>query len=379
MLTETVPAGVLPSISNALEVSDAQSGQLLTVYAVGSLLGAIPLTAATRGRARRPLLIATILVIGAGNIITATSASYALTFCVRLVAGMAAGVQWAMIAGYAMRLVDEQTRGRAIAIAMAGVPLALALGVPMGTALADLLGWRLVFAAMAAAAVGVVLWTRWSVTPFAGEAVHQRVSVRGVAGQAVIAVVLATAFAFEVGHMLLYTYIAPFLEDSGLGGDVGALLLVFGVSAVVGLWLAGMLIDRHRRAVLLTTLAVFSAVMLLLGALSSSVVITVAGIGLWGGALGAAPTAFQAVTAAVAGSSIDVAQSLLVTALNGGMAAGAAIGGVALAAGGPGSLPWLSFIIFTCALVTAMVAGTGAKVSRRAGFPPVGMDVRADG
>lgn len=63
-----------------------------------------------------------------------------------------------MIAGYAMRLVDDAHNGRALAISMAGIPLALALGLPAGTALGGVIGWRSTFAVMAALAVIVAAW-----------------------------------------------------------------------------------------------------------------------------------------------------------------------------------------------------------------------------
>ncbi|MEJ7786651.1 MAG: MFS transporter [Solirubrobacteraceae bacterium] len=368
MLTETVPAGLLPSIGDGLGVSDGRAGQLLTVYAVGSVLGAIPLTALTRGLPRRTVLLATIVVIGAVNGVTAASPSYEATAALRLAGGLAAGVQWAMIAGYAMRLVDDRLKGRALAISMAGVPMALAFGVPLGAGLGDLLGWRLVFAIIAVAALAVGVWVRWQVAPFAGERAGQRTSVRRVLAQRALVVVLAGAFAFELGHMTLYTYIAPFLGRAGLGGNVGAVLLVFGIAAILGLWAAGALADRHLRVVLLGTLGLFSACMLSLGAAGTSAPAAIVAIAFWGVALGAAPTAFQAICATVARRASDVAQSLLVTALNAGMAAGSAAGGLALGTGGPATLPWVSFAIFAAALLLLICARTGAAV--RPSAPP---------
>jgi predicted MFS family arabinose efflux permease len=49
ILTEALPAGLLNGISRGLHVSEAIAGQLVTIYAIGSLVAAIPLTAATRG------------------------------------------------------------------------------------------------------------------------------------------------------------------------------------------------------------------------------------------------------------------------------------------------------------------------------------------
>jgi predicted MFS family arabinose efflux permease len=351
MLTETVPAGLLPQIGDGLDVSLAQAGQLLTVYAVGSMLAAIPLTALTRGLPRRPLLLATILTVGIVNLITTLSSSYEVTLVARLIAGMGAGVQWAMIAGYAMRMVGETDKGRALAVSMAGVPLALAFGVPIGTVLGNLVGWRFTFAAMAVLAIGMSAWTVRKLPAVPGEPAQDRIPVSGVLARRGLLAILITAFAFEVGHMNLYTYVAPFLDQAGLGSHVGAVLLVFGLAAVLGLWAAGALIDHHLRAVAIGSFAVFTGCMFAFGAASGVAAVVLVGVGLWGFALGGATTMLQAAAAKAAGPATDVAQSMLVTVLNAGMSAGAAVGGFALAGTGVDALPWISFAAFGAAFV----------------------------
>jgi len=103
ILTEALPAGLLPQISAGLAISEAMAGQLVTIYAIGSLVAAIPLTAATRGVRRRPLLLAAIAGFVIANTITTVSASYVLTMAARFVAGVSAGLLWALAAGYASR------------------------------------------------------------------------------------------------------------------------------------------------------------------------------------------------------------------------------------------------------------------------------------
>ncbi len=374
VLTETIPAGLLPQIGAGLAESPGRAGQLLSIYAAGSVLAAIPLTALTRGVPRRRLLLITIVTVAAVNVLTATSSVFALTMAGRLLAGMAAGIQWAMIAGYAMRLVEEQVKGRALAISMAGVPLALAFGVPLGTLSADcdrlkwprcdgLLGWRTIFAAVAVLSVAAAGWVFVAVPDVAGEPARERVPLRRVVRGPGLAAVLLAAFAFELGHMSVFTYVAPVLARAGLGYRVGAVLLVFGVSAMAGLWATGLLIDRHLRALALGSLALFALVMATLAVTGTAPVIVVLATAVWGFTLGGAPTIFQTASAGAAGGSVDVAQSMLVTVLNAGMAAGSLTGGIALSSLGVRALPWVGLVIFAAALV--VVSG-----ARRHAFPP---------
>jgi MFS family permease len=142
IMTETMPAGLLPQIGQGLGVSEALAGQLVTLYALGSVLAAIPVIAATRSWNRRQLFLLAIVGILVFNSITAMSSHYGLTLVARFIAGMAAGVVWGLLAGYARRLAPPHLQGRALALAGLGQPIALAIGVPLGTLLGTLFDWR---------------------------------------------------------------------------------------------------------------------------------------------------------------------------------------------------------------------------------------------
>ncbi|MGE2772642.1 MFS transporter [Rhodococcus sp. 1.20] len=167
-LTETLPAGLLPSISQSLSVSESAAGQTITIYAIGTALTTIPLTVITAGWRRKRLLLLSIIGFLVANSVTAVSSNYELTMVARFVAGMAAGVAWALLAGYARRLVPEHLQGRAIAVAMAGIPVALAAGVPLGTFIGKEFGWRVAFWAMTVIAVILVAWIAAFVPDFPG-------------------------------------------------------------------------------------------------------------------------------------------------------------------------------------------------------------------
>lgn len=169
-LTETLPAGVLPAMSADLGVGEAAAGQAVTVYALGTALTAVPLAARTAGWRRKRLLLTAVAGFAAANTVTAVSSSYALTLGARFLAGVAAGLAWALLAGYARRIAPPHLQGRAVAVAMTGIPLALSLGVPAGTFLADAVGWRAAFAAMTVIAVGLLGWIALAVPDLPGEA-----------------------------------------------------------------------------------------------------------------------------------------------------------------------------------------------------------------
>lgn len=251
ILTEALPAGLLPQMAESLEISEAWVGQTVTLYALGSLLAAIPLIILTQGVRRRPLLLAAIAGFVLANSVTALSTSFMLTLLARLVAGVSAGLLWALVAGYAVRMVPKHLKGRAIAVAMVGTPLALSLGVPAGTWLGALVGWRACFGIMSALALLLMIWVRWCVPDFAGQARGRRLQLGAVLRLPGIRPVLFAVLAFVLAHNILYTYIAPFLAEAGMVERTDLVLLVFGLASLLGIWIVGVLIDRHLRSMTL--------------------------------------------------------------------------------------------------------------------------------
>jgi len=362
ILTEALPAGLLPQIGAGLEVSESLAGQLVTLYAIGSLVAAIPLMAATQGVRRRPLLLAAIVGFAIANTITTLSTSYILTMMARFLAGVAAGLLWALLAGYAARMVPEHLKGRAIAIAMVGTPLALSLGVPAGTFLGALVGWRACFGIMTLMALILIVWVRIKVPDFAGQPAGKRLTLKQVLILPGIRSVLFVVLCFVLAHNILYTYIAPFLNNANLAERTDLVLLVFGISALIGIWVIGVLIDRYLRVMALASTSLFGLAALMLGIAGDLPVAIYGAVGAWGLAFGGAATLFQTALAKTAGEAADVAQSMLVTVWNLAIAGGGIVGGVLLDRFGAGSFSPALLVLLTATLLAVWAA-------RRHGFP----------
>lgn len=362
VMTEAMPAGLLPQMSSGLNVSQALIGQLVTLYAIGSILAAIPLIIATRGWRRRPLLLSAIGGFAIANSITALSEWYWLTLIARFIAGVFAGLLWALLAGYASRMVAPHLQGRAITVAMLGAPLALSLGIPAGTLLGTLVGWRLSFAIMTALTVVLVTWVRWQVPDFAGERVGKRIPLRQVFTLLGVRSVLFVTLTYVVAHNLLYTYIAPFLQPSGLDANVDRVLLVFGLASVLSLWIVGSLIDRWLRELVLISAGLFLLSAIALGLWRESPSVVYIATAVWGLAFGAMPSLLQTASAKTAKEAADTAQSMLVTLWNVGIAGGGLMGGLLLGNLGVGAFPWIVAGLLVLTLSVAIKA-------RGHGFP----------
>ncbi|MEP9351948.1 MFS transporter [Xanthobacter sp. KR7-225] len=365
LMTEVIPAGLLPQIGAGLGIAESMAGQFVTAYAAGSLVTAIPLIMLTQTMRRRTLLLAALAGFAIVNALTAISNHYWLTLAVRFLAGMSGGVVWALLVGYAARMAPPHLAGRAIAITGIGAPLAFLFGVPAGTLLGTLCGWRMSFGIMSILALVLIGWVLAALPDFAGQRRGKQLSVRRVLTLPGLKPILFTMFAFVVAHNILYTYIVPFLLPSGLAQRVDLVLLIFGISGILGLWLVGALIDRRLRQMVLGSMLAFGGVSLALGLAGATPAVIFIAVAVWGLVLGGAPTLFQTAEAKAAGEATDVAQAMFVTVWNTGVAGGGAIGGVLLDCYGAASFPWAVLIMLLPALVVAALAKRHGFVDAR--------------
>lgn len=361
ILSETLPAGLLDQVATGMGISQAMAGQWVTAYALGSLLTAIPLVTLTQGWFRRRALLLAIGGFVLGNGLTAVSTDNTLTLLLRFLTGAAAGLAWGLIAGHARRMVAPAQQGKAMAVAMLGQPIALSLGLPIGTWLGALLGWRATFVVVTLAALLLVGWVLRAVPDFPGQVAGRRPAALGVLRTPGVARVLLVILAWILGHNILYTYIVPLLAALGMAGEVGQVLMTFGLASLVGIVLVGLGVDRHLRALVLACLAGFALATLALGQVQGSAWLVHASVALWGLTYGGAPTLLQTACADAAGEGGDVAQSMLVTVWNSAIALGGIIGGLLLTGAGVASFG---------AVVLGLLAVAGWLVfgGRRAGF-----------
>ncbi len=363
IMTETLPAGLLPQIAAGLNVSQAMAGQLITLYAAGSLMAVIPLAAMTRGWNRRTALLTAILGFLVFNTLTTFSTNYLVTLFARWMAGAAAGLAWGLLAGYARRMVPVHQQGRALSVAMLGAPVALSVGVPLGTWMGTLLGWRMAFGVMSAVTLLLVGWVMRKVPDYPGQAAGQRQSLRHVIMMPGVRSILAVILLWMLTHNLLYTYIVPFLTLSGLAERADQILLVFGIGALAGIAFTGLQVDKRLRKTLLASLTLFTLISLGLALDGHSPLMVTLCVAIWGLTFGGAATLLQTAIADATGEQGDMAQSLVVVSWNLAIAGGGLSGGILLNTAGVGIFPWTMLVLLLAALIIAWCA-------KRHGFKP---------
>ncbi|AWZ16649.1 MFS transporter [Streptomyces sp. ICC1] len=359
--SELLPVGLLTPVGADLGVSDGVAGLMVTVP--GLVAGfCAPLVTVGAGRLdRRFVLVGLIALMAVANLVAALAPGFAVLLAARLLVGVSVGGFWAIAGGLAVRLVPERHVGRATALVFGGVPTASVLGVPAGTLLGELGGWRFAFAAVGGLGVLTLAALLLLLPPlpptrqitFAQLPALLR-SNRGVRAG------VAVTFLVVTGQFAAYTFVRPILQDvSGVdAGYVSTLLLGYGLAGVAGNFLAGSR-DAHRT---LLAVGVCLAVILALiatvpGAVAGSVLLLA-----WGLVYGGVSVSCQSWMIKAAPDDAEAASSLMVAMFNLAIAAGALSGGLAVDGISVPAAP------LTGAVLMALAAGTvwATSTSRRA-------------
>ncbi|MCJ1714972.1 MFS transporter [Curtobacterium sp. VKM Ac-2922] len=355
--SEFVVAGILPEIAGDLRISLAHTGLLITVFAVGMIVGSPTMTLLTLRMPKRLTLVLALVVFVIGHVVVATGSHFGTLLAARFLTALAAGAFWAVSAVVASDAAGPGLGSRAQGIVGAGGSLGTVIGVPVGAVLAQLLGWRGTFWAIAAAAVvAAVLVARF--VPHSR--VTGTVSIRGqFAGlrSGRLWLVLAACATTSGGVVAAYSYIAPLLTDQAgvTSAAVPLVLTGFGVGSFVGTVLGGRLGDRHPHLVTVITPAVSTVLLLGIGTVSGLPWVTTAlmvVLGLFG--LSANGVLIHLAVRA-AGSAATLGSAFTVSSFNLGTAVGTAIAGATLGALGVAGPALIGAVIVALTVVPTLV------------------------
>ena len=331
-----VIAGLLPEVAHDLGVQPATIGLTISTYAIVVAV-ASPVASITLVRTPRVLVLAGgVLLVGIGTIVAVTAGAFPAFLVGRVIAALGGAALVPAATAAAPTVLPPEHRGRALAIAGLGFTLAVAIGSPLGTALASFGGWRLSLGVLAGLAlvlaVAVALVVRGLPEPariplaarFAPLADARVVLL-------LLAMVLATA-AFNVVY--IYSSAVTHAATGGDGVRLAVLLLVYGAAGVVGTTIAGRLTDRRGSVVVAAwALAGQAAVLLVLAAVDSSYLLDLPVFALWGIAAFAVSVPVQHRLVGLDPAAAGIVLSWYSTAMYIGIGIAPVLGGAVLGAG----------------------------------------------
>ena len=358
---EFVIAGLLPDVSRNLGVSIPEAGYLITLYALGIAIGGPLMALAVRRLERRTALLLIVGLFTLGQALCALAPGFAVLLLARFLIAFTHGAYFGVAAITATRLAPPERRGSAVALLLAGITVANILGVPAGTAIGNMFGWRATFWAVGALTL-VAFGAIAAFVPSAGAEAEARPDFRSelrVLTRQPVYLSFALIMVAIIGQFALFSYIAPLLITvTGIAeANVPWLLLVVGLGSTIGVLIGGRLADWRLMPALIGTIIVQIAAYALLGLFIGSPWIVGALLLVWGGACFAFGAAAQTRILRSAADAPNFVSPLIPTAFNIGIALGATIGSIVLDHGlGYAALPWIGVVVTLLSLLIALLS-----------------------
>jgi len=261
-------------------------------------------------------------------------------------------------------LVRPESTAKATAVIFSAVPLGSVLGVPAGTFIADVAGWRAAFVVMGVLTLGVFAALVAFMPRLPAEEVTQLTALREMLRSSAVRVGLAITFLIVLAHFGTYTYVAPFLEDiTQVGASaITVLLLAYGIAGVVGNFIAGSLAARNVRATFGLAACMIAGATLLLPVFGHSEIGVLLLLVVWGLAYGGVPVCSQTWFVRSSPGATEAASVLFTSSFQATISIGALLGGVVVDA--------------TSTVIVMVLGGTAAALMALTvcGFP--GPDIR---
>ncbi|RKS87785.1 DHA1 family L-arabinose/isopropyl-beta-D-thiogalactopyranoside export protein-like MFS transporter [Orbus hercynius] len=326
--TEFVPVGLLPNIAASFDMTVGHTGLLITIYAWAVSLLSLPLTIITAKFERKHLLIGLFLLFIASHILAGFAWSFESLMVARIGIACAHAVFWAITTPLAVRLAPSGKKAKAMGFIVAGSSMAIVLGVPIGTMVGQLVGWRITFLCIGVVAFGVMLALIYLLPKLPSTNTQSLHNLPSLLRRPVLVHVYILTAIVITGHFTAYTYITPFMHQIGGFDDyfVVILLLCIGLSGIIGSVIFALYADKYPIILFVYTLALLAMCLALFYLSSLHSYSAIALCLVWGTVITIFGMLMQSKVLEIAPDGTDIAMSVYSGIYNIGIGGGALAG-----------------------------------------------------
>lgn len=329
--SEFMPIGLLIDISNDFNMTEAQAGMIITIYAWVVMLLSLPLMMLVSRFSYKKLLLNCVAFFGISHIISAIAPSFMILLLSRIGVACAHSIFWSIATPIAVKLVSEKFRSLAMSMVVTGTSIAMIAGLPLGRIIGLRFGWRMTFLSIAVIAFILFFYIQFSFPKMSN---GRNLSLQRfplllkkpmLQGLYIVTLVVVTAY------YISYSYIEPFLFQIAKFSEnmITIVLIIFGVSGILGSLFFSIFYNKYKKYFFFASIISIMAVLFLLTPISSSWLLTIFIFAFWGMVVTAYNVSGQAaiINAAPPGTA-PVAMSIYSGLYNLGIGLGSWLGGI---------------------------------------------------
>ncbi|MEY8844294.1 MFS transporter [Bacillus safensis] len=364
---EYIITGIIQMVADDLQVTTSAAGLLVTSLALSAAIGAPIVIALTINIDRRKILSWMLIIFTLSNIITSVSHSFEMVLMTRVLQGISGGTAIVVAMAVATRLVEREKRGTAIGIILMGLSSSLVLGVPIGTFLSSMMGWKALFAAIGLITlIPLIVVYRRIPSMKEQEPVTLGMQLSILKDKRILLAVAVTLF-YVGGYSTLFTYLTPFLQESANLSitEISVILLLAGICSFLGSSLGGIAADKKGPIFTIFSGIILQIIMLMLLAfVTGNLVVMVAVIMIWMIATWSTSPAQQLYLVTLVPKSPDIALSVNTSFIQFGFALGSGLGGLVLSRTSILNLSWISAGTVLLALLMTILMVAFDRISQ---------------
>lgn len=356
--TEFVTMGLLPEIADGLQISIPQAGHVISIYALGVVVGAPTIAMLAARWSRQRLLIALMACFALGNLASALAGGYLSLSLFRFISGLPHGAYFGVASLVAASLAPPQQRARAVGRMMLGLSVATLAGVPLATWLGQQFGWRAAFLFVSLIGTATCVAIHCLVPHRPGDPQASPLRELHALRRPQVLVALAVGAIGFGGLFSVFSYIAPTMTRvAGLPTAwVPVVLALFGGGMILGNLVGARLADRSLLRAINGSLVWSSVVLAAFAFTAHWLPLALINAVLIGSVVALGP-ALQVRLMDVAGDAQTLAAAGNHAALNVANALGAWLGGLVIAAGlGWTATAWVGALLSLAGLLLHLAA-----------------------
>ena len=282
--SEFMPIGLLIDISNDFNMTEAQAGMIITIYAWVVMLLSLPLMMLVSRFSYKKLLLNCVAFFGISHIISAIAPSFMILLLSRIGVACAHSIFWSIATPIAVKLVSEKFRSLAMSMVVTGTSIAMIAGLPLGRIIGLRFGWRMTFLSIAVIAFILFFYIQFSFPKMSN---GRNLSLQRfplllkkpmLQGLYIVTLVVVTAY------YISYSYIEPFLFQIAKFSEnmITIVLIIFGVSGILGSLFFSIFYNKYKKYFFFASIISIMAVLFLLTPISSSWLLTIFIFAFWG-------------------------------------------------------------------------------------------------